>query len=59
MRKERMGNLSLHVRGGSERQTRMSEFARLFYIDEFTKIVWLRGMKEIMCDEDYFVMYSL
>ena len=39
--------------------TQMSEFVRWFNIDEFTKILLLRRMKEIMCDGDYFVMYLL
>ena len=37
----------------------MSEFARWFDIDEFTKILWLRRMKEILCDGDYFVILSV
>ena len=37
----------------------MSKFARWFDIDEFTKISWLRRMKEIMYDGDYFVMNPL
>ena len=35
----------------------LSSFTRWFDIDEFMKILWLRRMKEIMCDGDYFVMH--
>ena len=36
-----------------------ANFVRWFDIDEFMKILWLRIMKEIMCDGDYFIMYPL
>ena len=38
---------------------RWASFARWFDIDEFTKILWFRRIKKIMCDGDYFVMYPL
>ena len=31
-------------------------FARWFDIDELMKILWLKTMMEIMCDEDYFYL---
>ena len=37
--------------------TKWMSSARWFDIDEFMKILWLRRMKEVMCDGDYFVMY--
>ena len=42
-----------------DRGIQMREFARWFDIYEFTMILWFRRMKEIMCNEDYFVMYTL
>ena len=36
-----------------------ASFARWFDTDEFTKIMWLSRIKDIMCDGDYFVMYPL
>ena len=53
MRKERLENLSLDVRGGSKRQVLgRASFVRWFDIHEFTKILWFIRMKEIMCDGD-------
>ena len=61
MRKERLENLSLDVRAGSERQSYSDEFvfSRWFDFYEFTKISRFRRMKKIMCNGDYFVMNPL
>ena len=38
---------------------RRASFARWLDIDECTNILWLRRMKETMCDGYYFLMYPL
>ena len=61
MRKERLENLHLDVRGGSERQ-RYSDDRVLpdgLKFMSFMKILWFRRMKEMICNGDYFVMYTL
>ena len=42
-----------------DRGTRMSEFCQMVYFYEFTKILWLRRMKDIMCNGDNFRLYPL
>ena len=62
IQEKRLKNLYLDVSGGGSERQRYSEervLPRWFDIDEFTKISWLRKMKEIMCNGDYFVMYLL